>query len=98
MTLRHGGVYDGIVAKCQEEWGFEAIFALLVPCGALIGVGLRGEVAEWLKAPHSKCGVGASLPGVRIPSSLPIDGPWPMFGQNDALKREKFAFKPIIIL
>ena len=35
------------------------------------GVGRPGEVAEWLKAPHSKCGVGASLSGVRIPPSPP---------------------------
>ena len=27
-----------------------------------------GEVAEWSIAPHSKCGIGASLSGVRIPS------------------------------
>jgi hypothetical protein len=32
---------------------------------------LCGEMAEWLKAPHSKCGVGATLPGVRIPLSPP---------------------------
>ena len=31
-----------------------------------------GEVAEWLKAPHSKCGIGASLSGVRIPPSPPL--------------------------
>ncbi len=30
-----------------------------------------GEVAEWLNAPHSKCGIGASLSGVRIPPSPP---------------------------
>jgi hypothetical protein len=28
-------------------------------------------VAERLKAPHSKCGIGASLSGVRIPPSPP---------------------------
>lgn len=32
----------------------------------------RGEVAEWLNAPHSKCGIGASLSGVRIPPSPPV--------------------------
>ena len=32
---------------------------------------VRGEVAERLKAPHSKCGIGASLSGVRIPPSPP---------------------------
>ena len=31
----------------------------------------RGEVAEWLKAPHSKCGVPARVSGVRIPPSPP---------------------------
>ena len=31
----------------------------------------RGEVAEWSIAPHSKCGVRASVPGVRIPPSPP---------------------------
>jgi hypothetical protein len=31
-----------------------------------------GEVAERLKAPHSKCGIGASLSGVRIPPSPPV--------------------------
>jgi hypothetical protein len=28
-------------------------------------------VAEWSNAPHSKCGIGASLSGVRIPPSPP---------------------------
>src|SRR5690606_39629109 len=27
----------------------------------------RGEVAEWLNAPHSKCGLLARVSGVRIP-------------------------------
>lgn len=31
----------------------------------------RGEVAEWLKAPHSKCGIRATVSGVRILSSPP---------------------------
>src|SRR5271169_4822050 len=30
-----------------------------------------GEVAEWLKAPHSKCGIRATVSGVRIPPSPP---------------------------
>src|SRR6266436_6443472 len=34
-----------------------------------------GEVAEWLNAPHSKCGIGASLSGVRIPPSPPKPAP-----------------------
>ena len=32
---------------------------------------LRGEVAEWSNAPHSKCGVRATVPWVRIPPSPP---------------------------
>ncbi len=32
----------------------------------------HGEVAEWLKAPHSKCGVRATVSGVRIPPSPPL--------------------------
>src|SRR5215510_9923708 len=32
-----------------------------------------GEVAEWLKAPHSKCGILARVSGVRIPPSPPKD-------------------------
>ncbi len=31
----------------------------------------RGEVAEWLKAPHSKCGIRVTVSGVRIPPSPP---------------------------
>jgi hypothetical protein len=30
-----------------------------------------GEVAEWLKAPHSKCGIRVTVSGVRIPPSPP---------------------------
>src|SRR3989344_7025966 len=30
---------------------------------------IHGEVAEWSKAPHSKCGVGETSPWVRIPPS-----------------------------
>jgi hypothetical protein len=41
--------------------------------GAAAAPNLRlGEVAEWLNAPHSKCGIGASLSGVRIPPSPPL--------------------------
>jgi hypothetical protein len=31
-----------------------------------------GEVAEWLKAPHSKCGIRVTVSGVRIPPSPPV--------------------------
>ncbi len=34
----------------------------------------RGEVAEWLNAPHSKCGILARVSGVRIPPSPPVPG------------------------
>jgi hypothetical protein len=37
------------------------------------GASKAGEMAEWLKAPHSKCGVLARVPGVRIPLSPPTD-------------------------
>ena len=30
-------------------------------------------MAEWLKAPHSKCGVRATVSGVRIPPSPPVN-------------------------
>ena len=36
------------------------------------GTNPRGEVAEWSNAPHSKCGVRATVPWVRIPPSPPI--------------------------
>jgi hypothetical protein len=41
------------------------------PRGLRPRFGAFGEVAEWLNAPHSKCGIGASLSGVRIPPSPP---------------------------
>ena len=33
----------------------------------------QGEVAERLKAPHSKCGIRVTVSGVRIPPSPPVD-------------------------
>ena len=36
-----------------------------------LGATASGEVAEWSIAPHSKCGVLARVPGVRIPPSPP---------------------------
>src|ERR1700712_5171792 len=35
----------------------------------------RGEVAEWLNVPHSKCGVPARAPWVQIPPSPPTSPP-----------------------
>src|SRR5678809_1183553 len=66
------------------------------PTGAGILTGprdFRGEVAEWSKAPHSKCGVRATVPWVRIPPSPPIS----MFGSRflrvagDSVERARFA-------
>src|SRR5262249_52985241 len=37
---------------------------MFAPCG-------HGKVAEWLKAPHSKCGIRVTVSGVRIPPSPP---------------------------
>jgi hypothetical protein len=37
-----------------------------------IEVYLYGEMAEWLKAPDSKSGLGESLTWVRIPLSPPV--------------------------
>jgi hypothetical protein len=37
-----------------------------------IRLGGHGEVAEWLKAPHSKCGIRVTVSGVRIPPSPPV--------------------------
>ena len=41
------------------------------PRSVLNGLVLCGEVAEWSKAPHSKCGVPVRVPRVRIPASPP---------------------------
>ena len=35
-------------------------------------LGPDGEVAEWSIAPHSKCGIRATVSGVRIPPSPPL--------------------------
>ena len=42
-----------------------------------------GEVAEWSNAPHSKCGIGASLSGVRIPPSPPLFKPSPPLSHRE---------------
>src|SRR6185312_17103043 len=39
---------------------------------ALSRITAGGQVVEWLKAPHSKCGVRASVPWVRIPPCPPV--------------------------
>src|ERR1700722_5388206 len=48
-----------------------------------------GEVAEWSNAPHSKCGIGASLSGVRIPPSPP-----PIFSSEKVLQNQSFLEPP----
>jgi hypothetical protein len=59
-----------IAKRCRlYGWKPHAICAATTDTHA--GVATHGEVAEWLKAPHSKCGIGASLSGVRIPPSPP---------------------------
>ena len=42
-----------------------------------------GEVAEWSNAPHSKCGIGASLSGVRIPPSPPVFKSYPPLSHRE---------------
>ena len=51
-------------------------------------------MVEWLKAPHSKCGVGASLPWVRIPPCPPYSSvPCQSDGSTDAL-RQSIVMQP----
>ena len=49
-----------------------AIFALRIT-GRRVGDG-PGEMPEWSIGPHSKCGVRATVPGVRIPLSPQMTG------------------------
>src|SRR5438309_1969501 len=51
-----------------------------------------GEVAEWLNAPHSKCGIRATVSGVRIPPSPPVPpetdfSVWQGLGDDDRAGR-----------
>src|SRR6185437_12290235 len=73
------GVPLGWVAKTPKDLSFRALSGQPSsprtrprPPGALPLIWPLGEVAEWLNAPHSKCGIGASLSGVRIPPSPPL--------------------------
>jgi hypothetical protein len=60
----------GIFSTLRLVWS--AVLAYYGPDHGGLGPDLApGEVAEWLNAPHSKCGIGASLSGVRIPPSPP---------------------------
>src|ERR1700729_3045991 len=81
---RHGTAGFFRVWRSHPFWG--EIFKPRAPCPAGLprlelapdpeGTDLPwfapGEVAEWSNAPHSKCGIGASLSGVRIPPSPPM--------------------------
>ena len=49
----------------------EALFAIYPPPQRMRASCLCGEVAERLKAPHSKCGIRVTVSGVRIPPSPP---------------------------
>ena len=55
-----------IACLCRPSWLHSASDSGLL--GPVLGF---GEVAERLNAPHSKCGMGASPSGVRIPPSPP---------------------------
>src|SRR5437660_8349243 len=50
-----------------------------------------GEVAEWLNAPHSKCGIRATVSGVRIPPSPPVIRRFGAFEPFGAVFRAKWA-------
>jgi hypothetical protein len=52
--------------KCRETKNM-SIFA--VPNGRFFRAECTGEMPEWSIGPHSKCGVRATVPGVRIPLS-----------------------------
>jgi hypothetical protein len=49
------------MVQAQEPWD-----QIKVPA-----IARDGEVVEWLKAPHSKCGILARVSWVRIPPSPP---------------------------
>src|SRR5262249_28964749 len=55
------------------------------PEGLAALLGPDGEVAEWSIAPHSKCGIRATVSGVRIPPSPPAPiGPSKVTSDCDA--------------
>src|SRR3989344_4621562 len=61
-----------VVQELAGQWG--AVRTGRVSCAltrfSFVGsVVMFGEVAEWTKAPHSKCGVRETVPRVRIPPS-----------------------------
>ena len=54
-----------------------------------------GEVAEWLKAPHSKCGILARVSGVRIPPSPPTAFPEQLAAWLDSVANDPVAYRQI---
>src|SRR3954462_14940851 len=54
-----------------------------------------GEVAEWSKAPHSKCGVRATVPWVRIPPSPPSQTVLSKAHQPKATIAVRRPFRPV---
>src|SRR6516162_8085504 len=78
-----GAGLDPAIHRSESEVGPQRAFHSLLPCFAPAGPidsalprprfspSIYGEVAEWLKAPHSKCGIRVTVSGVRIPPSPP---------------------------
>src|SRR3954470_3941488 len=56
--------------------------------GAVSSRAPDGEVAEWLNAPHSKCGIRATVSGVRIPPSPPASLIFLLYLENMGSKCE----------
>ena len=56
----------------QSIWGLAVAKASAKSAPTTTGQPVCGEVAEWSIAPHSKCGVRVTVPGVRIPPSPPF--------------------------
>ena len=63
--------------------------------GLLWPVSGSGEVAEWLKAPHSKCGILARVSGVRIPPSPPTAFPEQLAAWLDSVANDPVAYRQI---
>ncbi len=74
LTYGSGGLSffcpDPVLCKGHVAVTFRAVSTLRAACEMARSV-LCGEVAEWSKVPHSKCGVLARVPWVRIPPSPP---------------------------
>lgn len=49
--------------------GYKKYVYICSPKTMVAGNDLQGEMPEWSIGPHSKCGVRATVPGVRIPLS-----------------------------